>query len=389
MNIVIIIVVCVLLLISYFFDLTASRTKIPSVILLMVLGWIVKMASEYVGVAVPNLEWFLPVVGTIGLVLIVLEWSLELQLNASRIQTIKKSFFMSLFPMIIAAGAIAFAFYYMDMANLKNSLINAIPFCVISSAIAIPSVRYLKARHKEFIVYESSISDILGVLLFNFMLYNQVINLNWFMHFWLELLLMCIISFASAVVLSLLLSRLNHHIKFTPIILLIILIYAISKFYHLPALIFILIFGIFVGNLDTIRHIPRIEKLHPEELDAEVSKLKETVGEASFLVRSFFFILFWYLVRLADIANTQTLIRAISIVLGVLFIRRLWLKLLHLDTSPLLYIMPRWLITILLFISITPEQRIAMPSDALIIQVILLTSLLMMFGIMASKKNLV
>jgi Kef-type K+ transport system membrane component KefB len=38
----IIISLCLLLLIAYLFDLTAARTKIPSVILLLLLGWMVR-----------------------------------------------------------------------------------------------------------------------------------------------------------------------------------------------------------------------------------------------------------------------------------------------------------------------------------------------------------
>jgi hypothetical protein len=36
-----------LLLVAYLFDLTASRTQIPSVILLLVLGWFVRETTYY------------------------------------------------------------------------------------------------------------------------------------------------------------------------------------------------------------------------------------------------------------------------------------------------------------------------------------------------------
>ena len=45
----IIISLCVLLLLSYVFDLSAAKTKIPSVILLIALGWGVKQASTFLG----------------------------------------------------------------------------------------------------------------------------------------------------------------------------------------------------------------------------------------------------------------------------------------------------------------------------------------------------
>ncbi|MBV5343520.1 sodium:proton antiporter, partial [bacterium] len=81
-------------------------------------------------------------------------------------------------------------------------------------------------------------------------------------------------------------------IKFTPIILLIILIYSISKIYHLPSLIFILIFGLFIGNLDELKRFKIIAKLNPEILNSEVKRFKEIATEITFMIRALFFLLF-------------------------------------------------------------------------------------------------
>jgi cell volume regulation protein A len=86
-----IISLCLLLLVAYLFDLTAARTKIPSVILLLLLGWVVREATLLFSIAIPDLSSTLPILGTIGLILIVLEGSLELELNNSKIWLIKKS----------------------------------------------------------------------------------------------------------------------------------------------------------------------------------------------------------------------------------------------------------------------------------------------------------
>jgi hypothetical protein len=67
----IIISLCLLLLVAYVFDLTASMTKTPSVILLL-LGFIVREATFFFWHQVPDLTSTLPVLGTIGLILIVL-----------------------------------------------------------------------------------------------------------------------------------------------------------------------------------------------------------------------------------------------------------------------------------------------------------------------------
>lgn len=383
----IIIVICSLLLIAYAFDLTASRTKVPTVILLLVVGWLVKQATTFAKIPVPNLSPILPVLGTIGLILIVLEGALELELDRSKIPIIKKSFFVGFFPILILAFFLAGIFQYLGVSSFKNNLLNVIPLCVVSSAIAIPSVKNLPSQDKEFIIYESSLSDIIGVLFFNFVALNSTISFQSFTSFGLEIIIVTIISFISTATLSYLLSKIEHPIKFGPIILLVILIYAIAKVYHLPSLIFILLLGLFLGNLDKLKQFEWIQVLKPEQLEIEIHKFNELVAEATFLIRALFFLLFGYLIESSEILNTDTLSWAVGIVFVIYLVRAVQLKLSKVKLNPLLFVSPRGLITILLFLAIEPDQRIPLVNKSLIIQIIVLTALIMMFGLMIASKN--
>ncbi len=382
-----IITICSLLLIAYIFDLTSSRTRIPSVILLLALGWAVKQLSIFLGIQIPDLTSLLPIFGTIGLILIVLEGSLELEINKNKFSLIKKSILVSIIPIIALVTGVAYALQYYGGGSLKTCVINAIPFCVISSAIAIPSVAHLSKHNKEFIIYESSLSDIFGVIFFNFVALNAVIDLSTFGNFGLDLLLICVISFIATVGLSVLLSKIDHHIKFAPIIILVILIYAVSKQYHLPALIFIMLFGLFLGNLDELKGFKWTKNIDLENLKNEVSRFKEIVVEGAFLIRTLFFLLFGYLIETSEILNTETFVWAIGIVAGIFFIRMIILLVSRLPLTPLLFIAPRGLITILLFFSIIPSQQLPLVNKSVIIQVIILTAIIMMFGLMASKRD--
>ena len=369
------------------FDLTSSRTKIPSVILLLLLGWTVKQLAVWFGILLPDFSPVLPVLGTVGLVLIVLEGSLELELNKSKFGLIRKSFLGALLPMIALAFLLAFSFRYFGNFSLKDSLINAIPFCVISSAIAIPSVRNLTSQNREFVIYESSLSDISGVLIFNFLVMNETIETSSFGNFALQLMIIAVVSFIATIGLSFLLSKIEHHIKFVPIILLVVLIYAVSHIYHLPALIFILLFGLSIGNLDELKKIKWIEKFKPEELNKEVKKFKELTIEGAFIVRALFFLLFGYLIETTEVMNADTFLWAIGIVFLIFTFRAIQLKLSKLPLLPLLFVAPRGLITILLFLSISPDHTIPLVNNSLIIQVIILTALLMMIGLMTNKSQ--
>ena len=67
MSTAIIIIACVLLLLAYAFDVSATFTKIPSVILLLILGGILRIAANSLNIFIPDLNPALPILGTIGL----------------------------------------------------------------------------------------------------------------------------------------------------------------------------------------------------------------------------------------------------------------------------------------------------------------------------------
>ena len=383
----IIITLCALLLVSYVFALTSAKTKIPSVLLLLVLGWAIKQGVLFLKIDVPSLDPVLPVLATIGLVLIVLEGSLELKLDRSKIGMVTKSFFGALFPIVILSFLLAYAFHYFGGYDLRLCLINAIPLCIISSAIAIPSAVNLSTEHKEFVIYESSLSDILGVLIFNFVAFNAVYDLHTFGNFGLQILIMLAVSFIATIGLSLLLARIDHHVKFVPIILIVVLLYTVLKIYHLPGLIFILLFGLFIGHLDKLKQFKWVEKLVTYSPEKEVEMFTVLTIEGTFLIRSLFFLVFGYLLETSELLNPSTAFWAIAMVVCFVLVRALQLGVSRLPIKPLLFVAPRGLITILLFLYITPEQSIHIVNKSLIIQVIVFTVLIMTFGLMFSGKN--
>jgi len=383
----IIITLCVLLLLAYVFDISASRTKIPSVILLLVLGFIVRQATIFFQLTIPDLTTILPILGTVGLILIVLEGSLELELNKSKLPFVGKTALIALLPMLLLSIGLAYMFQYFGGVSLKVGLANAIPFTVISSAVAIPSARNLVSDKKEFITYESSLSDIFGVIFFYFITLNESISLLSVGSFVLDLVIIIFISFVATLGLAYLLSKIKHHVKYVPIILMILLIYATSKVYHFPALIFILLFGLFLGNLDEFRNNKYIHKLQLGILDDEVHKFKDLTIEITFLIRSLFFLLFGYLIETSELLNTDTIQWALGICAGIFLIRYILLKSFKLDLIPLVFIAPRGLITILLFLNIPVFQSIGIANKSLVIQVIVLTAVIMIGGLILNKKD--
>lgn len=382
----IIITLCVLVLLSYFFDLTSKKTRIPSVILLLLVGWGVRQISYYLDINVPDLSEVLPIVGTIGLILIVLEGSMELELSKSKKTLIFNSVLMAILPMAVLGVALAYIIQLVDDVPFKIALTNALPLCIISSAIAIPSVRALAKKDREFVTYETSISDIIGIIAFNFISLNEVFGWATFGNFFLQILLTLLISFAGIIGLSVLLNKINHSVKFIPIIILLVLFYAITKYFHLPGLIFILLFGMFLGNLNLLYKTKWAQTFHVESLKKEFVRFNEIVAETTFLVRTLFFLLFGFLIETSELLNLSALPWAIGITLAIFIIRYAFLKLFKVKEKTLYYIAPRGLITILLFLSIAPEEIVSTINKPLVTQIVILSSLVMMIGLMVNKK---
>ena len=379
--------ICVILLISYLFDISTKFTKIPSVILLLATGWLLNQVGGLFEIIVPNLNVILPILGTIGLILIVLEGSLELELNRSTLGVVKKSVIIALVPLIVIAVGFSVFLHYEWGISFKEGLINIIPFCVISSSIAIPSAINLTKDKRQFITYESSLSDIIGVIFFNFATFGTAITLSGAFHFGGQFLLMLLISVVASLVLAFLLAKIDHHIKYGPIIILNILIYQVSKIYHLPALIFILFFGLVLGNVDELRNVKLLKNFRFTKLTREVKHFKDVVIEATFIVRTLFFIVFGYVLKTEDIINQNSLVWSLSIVVAIYVLRAIFLKLGKMEMQPLFYIAPRGLITVLLFLSITPKQRFPYLNESVVIQVILITTFIMMIGLLFEKNG--
>ena len=235
---------------SYVFDLLAKRTKIPSVLLLFGTGLGLQYLLPYLGIESLDVSSVLPVIGTVGLVLIVLEGSLELRFEKDKLKLIRKTLGSAFFILVITSLAITFIFKYMTHLPFQTCLVNAIPLAIVSSAIAIPSVADLSKVKREFVIYESSFSDILGIMFFNFAIQNETYGVSAYVDLTKDTLITFCVAIIISVVFMFLMKRITHHIKFFLILALLILVYAVGKYFHLSALIVVLFLGLFLNNAE-------------------------------------------------------------------------------------------------------------------------------------------
>ena len=373
---------------SYIFDLIAKKTKIPSVLLLFGTGLALQFILKYFGVNPFNLSNILPVVGTVGLILIVLEGSLELKFEKDKIKMIRKAFGSAFFILIITSLIITFIFRYVTHLPFQMCLVNAIPLGIISSAIAIPSAADLTKDKREFVIYDSSFSDILGIMFFNFAIQNETYGISAYVDLGKDTIITLVIAVIMSVVFLFLMKRITHHIKFFLILSLLILVYAIGKFYHLSALIVVLFLGLFLNNAEIIP-ISKFKQLFLyEKLKADLNQFLLLTAESAFIIRTFFFLMFGYTMNIYSLLNLSVLMNGLIAIIIIYLVRGLYLKYVtHAELVPELFIAPRGLISILLFFSIPDTMKLSDTSDGLLLFVILATSLIMTYGLVSSKKK--
>ena len=394
----ILIILPVLIIFSYLFDILAIRTKFPSVILLVLTGIIARSISTYYGYN--NFEFLdslVPVLGTIGLILIVLEAALELEIKKEKMDIIIKGFMAA--SVILIINIILVSLFFQNIIGLPypTSVIYAIPLSIISSAVAIPSASGLINKNREFVVYESTFSDILGIMLFYYSIRQAekgeaLIGLEPILTLIGQIFLIIVLSLAITYLLFQLIQRIEHHVKFFLILALLILAYEIGKdILKLPSLVLIFIFGIFLGNFsnlipERLKRYVKTEKVGKDDLH----EFNLLTAESTFLVRTFFFLFFGFSIPIESFIEFEPYIIGATVLLIMYGVRYFYLAVTNSDneSKPLLYFSPRGLITILLFLSIA-DYEIEKSSiiDEKVLLVIIIASMLIMIQGSITRKN--
>ena len=390
-----------LIIFSYLFDSYARKTKFPAVILLMLTGMIIRVISNLYGFNdFSFLDNLVPVIGTIGLILIVLEGALELEISIEKLPVILKGFFAAFIILVVNIFALTFVFNEILGMNYTNSVIYSIPLSIISSAVAIPSAASLLNHQKEFVIYESTFSDILGIMIFNYAIKqykndNPLISSESIISLIIQVIGVIVISLIITYLLFRLIQKIEQKVKFFLILALLILVYAFGKLFHLPALVTIFIFGIFLSNVRVL--LPKFlrENLNLEQNKKELSDFHILTAESTFIVRTFFFLFFGFSVNLENFLSFSPFIYGFLIFLTMFIIRYLYLGLttFKLNPSPLVFMGPRGLISILLFLQIKDLDFVNISDsiiDEKVLLIVILSSMLaMLFGTIKkdNKKN--
>jgi NhaP-type Na+/H+ or K+/H+ antiporter len=348
------------------------------------------LVVDYFGFTTFNFNRILPALGSLGLILIVFEGALELKYNPGKNTVIRRSFFSALIILLATAFIITYIIQYISHQDFYKCFLNAIPFCVISSAIVIPSATAagISVEKREFIIYESSFSDVLTIVLFNFVINNKSFDVGAFTGLGVELIIILLFGAGACLFLLYLIGRITHHVKFFLIISLITLVYAIGQVYHLSSLIVVLALGLFFNNAGQIK-IPWFRKYFLYHgLAYDLKQLLQLSAESAFLMRTFFFIMFGFTMDIYQLESVPVLLSGALILVAIYLIRFLYIKFVaKTDLVPELFLVPRGLISVLLYYNLPKELRIKGFETGLLFLIILASSIVMSLGLLATRKQ--
>ena len=389
---IVLIITCTIVIVSYLFSIFSTYVKVPSVLLLLIFGMVLRIIADIQHWGIDFPEQLTELFGTVGLVMIVLEAGLDLKIERHKFRLIRNSFIAAFTIFVLSAAGIAAVLNHWLHEDIAKCIVYAIPLSIMSSSIVIPSLTHIGDKKKEFLVYEASFSDMIGIMLFNFFAEKETASTSSgaaISAFVLHIILAVVCSLLFSALLFLILHKTKINIRFFLVFALLIILYEVGKMLKLPSLLIILVFGMLMCNWDLLRKIPRIRFLFLKEPVEDTTRFLHSItAESSFLIRTFFFVLFGFSINIRVLLQPQVVMIG-SIIVVVLFITRfLYLKFfLKESVYPETFFIPRGLITILLFYKIPQTLQLQHFNKGILFYIILVTSMIMMLGVLFYKKE--
>lgn len=381
----------VIIILSFWFNGISKKTNIPSVLMLIVLGIILQYILKYFVPEALDFSGGLELLGIIGLIMIVLEAALELELKREKLVPILKSMAVALLGLLGSAYAAALILnYFIPNMSMQSAWLYATPLSILSSAIIIPSVSGLSENKKEFHIYESTFSDIMGIMMFYYLIGGlNPLEDGGMAGFAGNLVLTIVIGLIASYGIILIFQQIKSQAKLFLLIAVLLLLYAIGKKFHLSSLIIILIFGLVIANVKLFFPGKMAVFLEHEKINQIYHELHIITLETAFVVRTFFFVVFGLSIIITSLFNFKVALISLLIIVSIYAIRFVILKVfIGKDILPQLFVAPRGLITVLLFYAIPEEAQVANFESGILLFVIIATSLIMTWAMIKDKKKM-
>lgn len=284
----------ILIFLAHFFTKFFEKTRIPDVLMLVVIGLIIGPGLQLV--SSKSFGQVGHIFSVIALIIILFESGLGLTFS-----NLKKSAFrgMKLATVNFAATLIVITSLSMWVYNMRliEGLILSSILAATSAAVVIPMIDKLKLAQgtKTALIIESTFSDVLCIVMtlgfMQMLKYNEMRITMMIGGLISSFLLAALIGATAAIFWSNLLSkvrRLDNNIFLTPAF--VFVIYSLSEMLGYSGPISALAFGIMLGNIEILHQIPFFDNF-PVLKPIQLSYIEKSFfGEAVFLLKTFFFV---------------------------------------------------------------------------------------------------
>lgn len=289
----IIVFVGILIFAAHLFAAIFSHTKIPDVLLLIIVGLVL---GPFFGLVSPEHFGAIgPIFTTITLVVILFEGGIGLDFRVL-LTALRGTLVLTVSNFLVTMLSVAAAAYLITgMEPLVSLMLGAIVGS-ISPAVVVPMVRELKLQEKSrtILFLESALSDVLSIVValavISMYRMGKVSLGPVFGQILASFLLASLIGMASAFVWSILLNKVRsfqNSIFTTPAF--VFVVFGIVETLGYSGYIASLAFGVTLGNIELVK-LPVIERFIPEEPISLNETEKVFFSEVVFILRTFFFV---------------------------------------------------------------------------------------------------
>ncbi len=311
---------------AHFFNSIFSRTKIPNVLLLIIVGIIAGYFVEK--------ELFFGEIGrvftTITLVVILFECGTSLKFSELKTCVISASL-ITIFNFIITVAIVSFLANLLTSLNLLESVFLGAIVGGTSSAVVIPMLNQLNLKPKAntILILESAFSDVLclviGLAALEAMKAGKIEISGILDTVWRSFLFAAIIGFAGGIVWSLML-KLIRGIKYSMFTTLafVFLVYGTVEMLGFNGGIAALCFGIILGNISMFGNSWVWKKILRFEAAEFNQNEQNFFSEIVFILQTYFFV---YVGVVIEFGSASTYMLAILILALTLLFRPIGIKL--------------------------------------------------------------
>jgi NhaP-type Na+/H+ or K+/H+ antiporter len=311
-----------LIFLSHFFNQLFDKTKVPNVLLLLLIGIALGPVLKLITPAFFGQMG--PVFTTITLIVILFESGADLNLRAVRSAIGSASLLTVVNFILTMLITTLIGKYLLSLDTLSAAFVGAI-IGGTSSAVVIPMVKQLKIgeRSRSVLILESALSDVLclvvGLALLEGMLKGELSIRDILHTMWKALLFAILIGLLAGIIWSGIIQHLRsiRNSMFTNLAFVFIL-YGAVEMLGFNGGISVLSFGMLLGNAGLISNISWVSRSSLYKPSGFTTSEKDFFAEIVFIVQTYFFV---YVGISIQFGSNGVLLTALLLILLILLLR--------------------------------------------------------------------